>query len=125
MSELLYPDTRVDVTCQTCGNVFRRPSWGTTIECPECSVETVVYGADEHSPIYSMTGVELVAQRWHGALYIGTRDFNPERTVDDHPQDVDAARDVRKRNQVVSVSENEARIYAERILALLGEETQP
>ncbi len=118
MSELLYPDTQVDVTCTTCGKTFRRPEWGKAMECTDCG-GYVMYGADEHSPIYSINGVELVAQQWNGGFYLGTRQIDFDRTVEQHPQNTeDNAR--QEGNQVIGISDNEARVYAERILALLS-----
>jgi hypothetical protein len=121
MAELLYPDTWIDADCR-CGVVFRRPKWADVTECEDCREVPVLFGVDETSPIHSITGVELVAQKWGGALYLGTRPMRFDRTVDDHPQDVDLHGDDCRRNNVIMVSENEARIYAKRILALLPPE---
>lgn len=121
MAELLYPDTWVDVTCSSCSRVFRRPAWGEATECDFCQGCPTIYGADEHSAIVSGSGIELVAQRWHGNIFLGTRAMDFARMTDDHPQEDRDSQDMHS-NQVFMVSENEARIYANRILSLLPSE---
>lgn len=118
----LYPDTRVWVDCADCGIRFKRPAWAHE-HPPTCRVcgGPTMYENDGSEAIYGLSGVELVAQLWGGVPYVGTRQINFDRTVEDPPQrPVGDPWAGQRENQVIQLTTNEILIYANRLLGLIG-----
>jgi hypothetical protein len=119
---------RVEVPCAKCGRPMRKPPWALDNDhtaCYECDPANSVMYSDPEDPITSINGIELVAEIWRGKVYLGTRRWTGDRTTESHPQDVpeedtDEADEIRRRNQVVMVSPDEARAFASKVLTMLG-----